>query len=100
MRGARKRSQILTSSFKTAAEVTRLGFDAQNVIARRTKKIAAGGHAAHGEVLRMIIEKVSAAGQAVAILAMGGSGRKVIRYYRNQVTSNARRLSRRKQRPK
>jgi hypothetical protein len=70
-----------------------LGFDAQKVIALRATKIAAGGAAA---VLRMIIEKASAAGEAGAMLAIGGSGQKVIRYYRNKVASNARRLSRRK----
>ena len=91
---ARKRFQILTSSLKTAAEITRFGFDAQNVIALRTKKIAAGGRAAHNEVLRMLVEKALAAGEALTILAMAGSGQQVIRRYRKHVRSNLRRLSR------
>jgi hypothetical protein len=94
MRGALKRSQILTSSLKTAAEITRLGLDAQNVIALRTNKIAAGGRAARTEIFRMIFEKVSAAGEAVAIFTMSGSGEKVIRRYRKHVRSNMRRLIR------
>jgi hypothetical protein len=94
MRGARKRSQILTSSLETAAEITRLGFDAQNVIALRTKKIAAGGRAAHNEVLRMLVEKVSAAGEALVVLAMTGSGKKIVGGYRKRVKANLRRLTR------
>src|SRR5262245_56246596 len=89
-----KRAQM-HNFVKTAPEIARLGLHAQKVIALRATKIAAGGAAAHTEVLRMIIEKVSAGAGAVAILAMGGSGQKVIRHYRKHVASNARRLSRR-----
>jgi hypothetical protein len=94
MRGRGSVLSILTSSLKTAAEITRLGLDAQNVIALRTNKITAGGRAAHNEVLRMLVEKVSAAGEALAILANAGSGQKVIRRYRKHVKSNLRRLTR------
>ena len=38
--------QMLISSLNTAAEIIRLGLEAQNVIALRTKKVAAGGRAA------------------------------------------------------
>jgi hypothetical protein len=45
--------------------------DAQQLIALRAMKIAAGGAAAHAEVARMMTEKVSAAAEAAAILALG-----------------------------
>jgi hypothetical protein len=47
--------------------------DAQQVIALRAMKIAAGGAAAHPEVARMMTEKVSAAAGAAAILALAES---------------------------
>ena len=78
----------------TATEAALLGFDAQRVIALRMMKIAAGGPSAHGEITRMLTEKVSAAAEAVAILTRGGSGRKVTRRYRTHVRANLRRLSR------
>jgi hypothetical protein len=74
--------------------MTRLCFDAQNVIAHRTMKIAAGGAMAHTEVVRMIIEKASAGAEAAAILTMGGSGQRVLQVYRKHVRSNRRRLTR------
>jgi hypothetical protein len=77
-----------------AVEGTLLGFDAQRVIALRAMKIAAGGSTARSEVTRMVMEKVSAGADAVAILTGGGSGRSVIRRYRTRVRANVRRLSR------
>jgi len=77
-----------------AAEITCLAFEAQQVIALRTMKIAAGRTAARTEVVRMITEKASAGAEAVAVLTMGGSGQKVIRRYRTHVRSNRRRLTR------
>jgi hypothetical protein len=89
----KRKPQILSLWLTAAAEMARLGFDAQNVIALRTVKIAAGGAAAHAEVARMFIEKASAGVEAVAILSMGGSGQRVLRRYRTHVRSNMRRLS-------
>ena len=71
-----------------------LGFDMQRVIVLRVMKIAAGGTAAHSEVIRMMTEKVPAATEAMAILTRGGSGRRVVRRYRMHVRANVRRLSR------
>ena len=87
-------AQMLTYWRKAAAEMTGLGLEAQNVIALRTMKLAAGGTAARTEVVRMIAEKASAGAEAVAILTMGGSGQKVIRRHRMHVRSNKRRLTR------
>jgi hypothetical protein len=53
-------------------------------------KIAAGGTAAHSEVIRMMIEKVSAATEAMAILT-ARLGRRVVRRYRMHVRANVRR---------
>jgi hypothetical protein len=68
--------------------------DAQQVIALRAIKIVAGGAAAHTEVARMMTEKVSAAAEAAAILALGGSSHRVVRRYRTHMRGNIRRLSR------
>jgi hypothetical protein len=78
----------------TAMEEAQLGLDAQQVIALRLMKIAAGGTAARTEIARMTSEKVAAATEAIATLTMGGSGRKVVRRYRTHVRVNMRRLSR------
>jgi hypothetical protein len=81
-----------------SADNARLAFEAQQVIALRMMKIAAGGAAAQAEVTRMVSEKAFACGEAAATVAFGGSARKVVRGYRTRVKANARRLSRRKRR--
>ena len=92
--GCAELMQMLTHWLSVGTQMTRLAFDAQHVIILRAMKIAAGGVAAHTEVARMMTEKVSAAAEAAVILAMGGSGKRVIRPYRTRVRANVRRLSR------
>jgi hypothetical protein len=72
---------------------TRLAMEAQQVIALRFMKIAAGGAGAQREVARMMTEKVVAATEAAATVATGGTRRKVVRRYRTHIRQNKRRLS-------
>ena len=51
--------------------------------------------AAQAEAMRMVTEKVAAAGEAAMMLASGGSGAGVVAGYRRKVRANARRLQRR-----
>jgi hypothetical protein len=81
-----------------AFDFARLGFEAQQVVLLRLMKLAAGGPAARAEATRMVSEKAFAAAEAATSLAMGGSGRKVVRRYRTRVKANARRLSKSKRR--
>ena len=74
-----------------SADSARLAFEAQQVIALRLMRIAAGGAAAQSEVARMFTEKAFACGEAAATVATGGSARKVVRRYRSRVKANARR---------
>jgi hypothetical protein len=82
--------------FALSADNARLAFEAQQVIALRLVRMAAGGTAAQAEMTRMFSEKAFACGEAAATVATGGSARKVVRRYRTRVKANARRLSRRK----
>ena len=79
--------------FTAALEGTQLVFEAQRVITLRVLRLAAGGAVARAEMTRMTAEKLTAAIEAAATLAAGGSGRKVIRRYRTHMRANARRLS-------
>jgi hypothetical protein len=80
-----------------------LGLEAQNVIALRMLRLAAGGPRAQNEVRRMTTEKIAAAIETQATAASGIiTGRKntavaatVIRGLRKRVRANQRRLSRR-----
>jgi hypothetical protein len=72
-----------------------LGLEAQRVVGLRLMKIGAGGAAAQAEIQRMVAEKAAAMFEATAILAAGGSPRKVVRRYRTRVRANERRLLRR-----
>lgn len=90
----------LELTFKTM----QLGFDAQNVIALRMMRFAAGGARGQNEARRMVTEKIAAGGQA-QLTAVSGiiTGQKdtvvagkVLRGLRKQVRANKRRLSRRK----
>jgi hypothetical protein len=84
---------MLGSWFVLTMEGTRLAIEAQQVIALRLMKIAAGGAGAQREVARMMTEKAVAATEAAATLATGGSRRKVVRRYRPHIRKNKRRLS-------
>ena len=89
----------LALTFKTM----QLGFDAQNVIAMRMMRFAAGDAGALNEVRRMVVEKVTASLEAQTAVASGiivGQkdtvvADKVLRVFRKRVRANKRRLSRR-----
>jgi hypothetical protein len=78
-----------------------MGWEAQNVIALRLMRIAAGGVLGRSEARRMVAEKVLALAEAQTATAMvamkGGNGqdvaRKVLRVYKKRVGGNRRRLS-------
>jgi hypothetical protein len=79
-----------------------LGFDAQNVIALRMMRLAAGGARGQNEARRMIIEKTVAGVEAQATTISGiitGNkdtvvAAKVLRVLQKRVRTNKRRLSR------
>jgi len=70
-----------------------LAVEAQQVMALRAAKLAAGGTAAQAEAARMVSEKVFACMEASTLLAFGRSPRKVVRRYRTRVRANTRRLT-------
>lgn len=80
-----------------------LGLEAQQVIALRMLRLAAGGARGQGEARRMVAEKIAAGAeaQATAVSAiMTGRGDtvvvgKVLRVVKRRVRANKRRLSRR-----
>ena len=71
-----------------------LGVEAQQVMWLRTMRIAAGGAAGKREAVRMVSEKVSAAGEAGMKIAAGKGAAGVVGSYRKKVKANRRRLSR------
>jgi len=88
----------LALTFKTM----QLGFDAQNVIALRMMRFAAGGARGQSEGRRMITEKIAAGVEAQAMAVSGAiTGQsdtvvagKVLRVLQKRVRANKRRLSR------
>jgi hypothetical protein len=80
----------------------RLGFEAQQVIALRMMRIAAGGARAQDEVRRMVVEKGAALAEAQAAMAAAVvTGRKdtviagkALQVMKKHVGGNRRRLSR------
>ena len=87
---------MINTWIRLTSDAARLGFEAQQVIALRLMKIAAGGRGAQFETERMVTEKIAALGEAALTLATGGSASRVIRRYRTHVRANKSRLSRRK----
>jgi hypothetical protein len=89
--------------FSLTFKTMQLGFEAQNVIALRMLKLAAGGATASTEAHRMIADKIAAGIEAQAIAVSSfASGRpdavtagKVLRVMKRRVRANKRRLSRR-----
>jgi hypothetical protein len=79
-----------------------LGFDAQNVVALRMMRFAAGDARGQNEARRMVTEKIAAGAEAQAIAALGIiTGQKdtivtgrVLRLLQKRVRANKRRLSR------
>jgi hypothetical protein len=91
---------LFSSWFALANNAAQLGFEAQNVMALRLMRLAAGGTAGQEEASRMISEKYSALAEAQMIAAMGVSaGRSsevvagtILRSYGKHVRANQRRL--------
>jgi len=85
-----------------SAQAALLGWDAQQVIALRLVRIAAGGARGRAETQRMMTEKFAAAVAAQAVVAAsaieGGAGhragKKLLGVYGKRVRANRRRLSR------
>jgi len=80
----------------------RLALEAQQVIALRLAKLAAGGAAGRREARRMVSEKIATAAEAQMLLfgaASRGKSRQgaksVLGLYRRRVGANKRRLSKR-----
>jgi hypothetical protein len=80
--------------FNLARDAALLSLEAQAVIGLRLGQMALGDPRAGIEARRMVSEKVTAAIEAPATLAMGGSAHQVIRGYRRHVKANVRRLTR------
>ncbi len=79
--------------FSLMMETATLAVEAQQVMALRAAKLAAGGTAAQTEAVRMMSEKVFAYAEASAMLALGKSPQTVMRRYRTHVRANSRRLT-------
>ncbi|MBS7546002.1 hypothetical protein KHC19_23140 [Ancylobacter oerskovii] len=80
-------------------DMTRLGLDAQVVIAERMRRLARGDVAAAIEAARMVTEKTLALGEVNARLASAAAsgtldkvGPEIVRFYRRKVRANRRRL--------
>jgi len=73
-------------------DLAMLGVEAQLVIGQRMAMFMLGGPKADKEARLMVTEKVKAAGEAAATLALGGTPHKVIRDYRRKVRANHKRL--------
>jgi len=86
---SRKRQTWFSFALESAAFVV----EAQQVMALRLAKIAAGGAAAHAEAARMVSEKVFAGAEASLMLALGRPPRAVMRRTRRHIRANARRLA-------
>jgi hypothetical protein len=81
-----------------------LGFDAQNVIALRMMRFAAGGTRGQNEARRMVVEKIAASAEVQATVTAGLiTGRKeavvagkILKGLQKRVGTNKRRLSRKR----
>jgi hypothetical protein len=74
--------------------LSRLAFEANNVIALRMMKLMLGSkRAARREARLMVSEKVDAAFKASRSLIGGASAEEIVGQYRKRVAANAKRLS-------
>jgi hypothetical protein len=87
-------ASMISNWMKFALDAARLGRETQEVMALRLLKLARGGGAGRVEAQRMVMEKGVAFAEAAAMLATGGSVKKVVRRVRSRVSQNKRRLSR------
>jgi hypothetical protein len=89
--------------FSVTLKTIQLGFEAQNVIALRMMRLAAGGATAQTEARRMIADKMAAGieVQSVAVSSVTSGQKdtvvagKILRVLKKRVRANKRRLSRR-----
>jgi hypothetical protein len=89
--------------FSLSSQAALLGLEAQNVMALRLMRLAAGGALAQSESTRMISEKMLALGEAQTAAALatikGGKNpyvaKKVLGVYKKRVRGNRRRLTKR-----
>jgi hypothetical protein len=89
--------------FSLSSQAALLGLEAQNVMALRLMRLAAGGALAQSESTRMISEKMLALGEAQTAAALatikGGKSphvaKKVLGVYKKRVRGNRRRLTKR-----
>ncbi len=92
---------LLNPWTKLASQVAALSWDAQQVIALRTLRIAQGGRRGHKEIRTMTAEKVKALVEAPLALARVAprnshqAAKIILGVYRKQVRKNKGRLSRR-----
>ena len=70
-----------------------LSLEALTVIGIRLTQLSCGGPGAQVEAQRMVTEKVSAFGEAAALLATGGSVHAVVKGYLGHIQPNVRRLT-------
>jgi hypothetical protein len=87
------RQDMIWNWMTFALDAAQLGRETQEVMALLLK-LARGGRAAKVEAQRMLTEKGVAFAEAAAMLASGGSMKKVVRRVRSRVSRNKRRLSR------
>src|SRR3954447_24478114 len=95
----RELDELLSNSedreFYPFHSATTLALTSTRVVGLRLEKIAAGGVGAFDEAQLMVSEKLSAAFEAAATLASGGTSSAVMDRYQALVNANVRRLSRR-----
>ena len=63
--------RVWNNWFSLSSKTAMLALEAQNVIALRSMRIAAGGALAKSEATCMVTEKVQALGEAQAVAAVG-----------------------------
>jgi hypothetical protein len=100
--GMGKPTQLWNSWLALAGQTALLGMEAQQVMALRMMRLAAGGARGQAEAQRMVTEKFAALAEAQAAAfagAIGGgkpvnAGKKALGVYRKRVRANRRRLTR------
>jgi hypothetical protein len=92
---------MFDSWFALTFKMAELGFEAQNIVALRLMRLAAGGSSGQAEATRMVGEKISALGEAhiagttavVKRRSVNVVAQKIIRIYEKRIRANRRRLS-------
>lgn len=90
---ARRRSRAKPASWLTmGTDLAMLVVEAQRVIGQRLAIFMLGGSKLNKEARLMVNEKVKAASEAAATIALGETPQKVVRDYRRKVRANHRQL--------